>query len=260
MDFILSILLILSLSIPAWGKEMNMPVIKIYYDNTSVRKEIKPEWGFSALVKHKGRNILFDTGGNAEVLAANMKKMGSDPKYIEFIIISHEHWDHVNGLSVVLRPKQKVYLLKSFPEKLKEQVKASGAELIEVAQFQEIIPGVYTTGELGKGIKEQSLIVNTEKGLVIVTGCSHPGIVEIASYARKTLSKEIYFVVGGFHLYTHSADQIEGIINELKNLGVKNIAPCHCTGEKAIALFEEEYKKGFINVGAGSIIDTAGLN
>lgn len=243
-----------------------MPVVKIYCDNTSVKKGVKADWGFSALVKHNGKNILFDTGGNAGVLAANMKKMGSDPKYIEFIVISHEHWDHVGGLSAVLpalpagrRPDQKVYFLKSFPLNLKEQVKSSGAKLVEVESFQEIIPGIYTTGELGEAIKEQSLIVDTDKGLVIVTGCSHPGIVNIVRSSKELLKKDVYLVVGGFHLGALNAEQVKKIIEELKVLEVKKIAPCHCTGEQAISIFQEEYKNDFIKVGAGSVIDTAGL-
>jgi len=236
-----------------------MPAIKIYYDNTSVNKEISSDWGFSVLVKHKGRNILFDTGGNAQVLAANIKKMGSDPKHIEFVVISHDHWDHVGGLPAVLQPKQKVYLLKAFPSNLKDQVRAAGAELIEVQGFQEIIPGVYTTGELGRTIKEQSLIVETDKGLVIVTGCSHPGIVNIVRRSKELLKKNVYFVVGGFHLGTLDAEEVKKIIEELKALQVAKIAPCHCTGEKAIALFEKEFQKDFVKVGAGSVIDTSKL-
>jgi 7,8-dihydropterin-6-yl-methyl-4-(beta-D-ribofuranosyl)aminobenzene 5'-phosphate synthase len=251
----LSVILIVLLSVSAWGKEMNMPVIKIYYDNTSVRKDIKAEWGFSALVKYKGRNILFDTGGNAQVLAANMKNMGSDPNYIESVFISHEHWDHVSGLSAVLRPDQKVYLLRSFPENLKDTVKRSGAKLIEISGFQEISAGVYTTGEMGEAIKEQSLIVDSDRGLIIITGCSHPGIVNIVRHSKESLKKDIYFVIGGFHLSDLDSGQVEHIVKELKQLGVKKIAPCHCTGQNAISIFQKEYKKDFIKVGAGSIID-----
>ena len=233
-----------------------MPVIKIYYDNTSVNKEIKPEWGFSALIKYDTRNILFDTGGKADILAANMKKMGSDPNDIEFVVISHEHWDHVGGLSTVLKPKQKVYLLKSFSHNFKGQIKASKAKLIEVEGFQEIFPGVYTTGEMGEAIKEQALIVDSDKGLIIVTGCSHPGIVEIVRCSKELLKKEVYFVVGGFHLKDLSAQQVSNIVEALKALGVKKIAPCHCTGEMAIAVFQKEFGDDFIKVGAGSVVDT----
>lgn len=256
----LLILLLLFLSAPTGGKEIDMPVIKIYYDNTSVSREIRPEWGFSALVKYRGRNILFDTGGNAQVLASNMKTMGSDPKYVDFVVISHEHWDHAGGLSAVLRPGQKVYLLKAFPESLKDRVRSAGAGLIEVTGPQEILPGIFTTGGMGKGVKEQALIIETPKGLVIVTGCSHPGIVNIVRKAKELRGEEIYFVIGGFHLLDLDEDQVKAIIRELRALKVKKIAPCHCTGEKAIALFEKEFNPDFVKSGAGSIIDTDKLD
>lgn len=232
-----------------------MPMIKIYYDNTSVNKEVKTAWGFSALVKYKGRNLLFDTGGDARILLSNMKTMGSDPKFIWHILISHDHWDHTGGLPKALHADQKVYLLKSFSRGLKDQIKSSGAHVVEVKRFQEIAAGVYTTGELGETIKEQSLIIDTDKGLIIITGCSHPGIVHIVRETKEHFKKEIFLVLGGFHLYDLSGEKIKLIIKKLRSLGVKKIAPCHCTGEKAIPLFQREYQKDFIKVGAGSIID-----
>jgi 7,8-dihydropterin-6-yl-methyl-4-(beta-D-ribofuranosyl)aminobenzene 5'-phosphate synthase len=249
----------LILAICAWAKEADMPVIKIYYDNTSVNKKVKPAWGFSALIKYKGRNILFDTGGNAKTLLSNMKAMGSDPKYIWQIMISHDHWDHTGGIKKVLHADQKVYLLRSFSRGLKDQVKSAGAKVVEVNSFQEIMPGLYTTGELGKSIKEQSLVIDSEKGLIIVNGCSHPGIVEIVREAKGHFKKEIFLVLGGFHLYDLSDEKVKSIIKELRSLGVKKMAPCHCTGEKAIALFQKEYGKDFIKVGAGSIVDVSRL-
>lgn len=236
-----------------------MPVIKVYCDNTSVKRGVKADWGFAALVKCNGRNILFDTGGNAGVLQANLKAMGADPEHFEFIVVSHEHWDHVNGLPVVLRPGQKAFLLSAFPQKLKDSVRQAGAQLIEVTGPQEIMPGVHTTGELGKTIKEQALVVDSPKGLIIVTGCSHPGIVEIVRAAKELFKKDVFLVLGGFHLYGHSAAQVRDITGQLKSLGVKKVAPCHCTGEKAIALFQAEYGKDFLKIGAGSVIDTSTL-
>lgn len=118
---------------------------------------------------------------------------------------------------------------------------------------------MYSAGEMGQAIKEQSLVIDTDKGLIIATGCSHPGIVHIVRETKEYFKKEIWLVLGGFHLYDLSNEKIEAIIRDLRFLGVKKIAPCHCTGEKAISLFQREYQKDFIKVGAGSIIDTAKL-
>lgn len=252
--FIMLVALFL-LSTCAMGKGSEMPIIKIYYDNTSVRKGVEPSWGFSALVKYNG-NLLFDTGGDAKILAANMKRMGSEPEHIENIVISHAHWDHLGGLTAILNEKQIVYFLKSFPKDLKNAVrKYELKRFVEIDEPLEILPDVYTTGEMGKEIKEQALILDTKKGLVIITGCAHPGIVNIVRKAKKMLEKNVYLVIGGFHLYDMSTEDVQKIIDELKSLGVKKVAPCHCTGEKAIAIFKQEFKKDFIKVGAGSIIN-----
>jgi 7,8-dihydropterin-6-yl-methyl-4-(beta-D-ribofuranosyl)aminobenzene 5'-phosphate synthase len=208
---------------------------KIFYNDLSVKEGIKPEWGFSALIEHNGKKILFDTGGDADILAANMKEMKVDPAEIKQVFISHEHWDHTGGLSLF-------------------KAKRIGAE-----NFSELFPGFYTTGMLEGKVKEQSLVIDTDKGLVIVTGCSHPGIVNIVRHVKEKLPKEIFLVVGGFHLYESSKKQVEEIISEIKKLGVRKFAPCHCTGERAIDLFKEEFKKDFIKIGAGSVLDAANI-
>jgi 7,8-dihydropterin-6-yl-methyl-4-(beta-D-ribofuranosyl)aminobenzene 5'-phosphate synthase len=156
--------------------------------------------------------------------------------------------------------KVKVYVPASFSRAYRDEIRAGGAECIGIKDFTRIAKGIYSSGELGEEIKEQSLIVDTDKGLVIVTGCSHPGIVNIVRRSKELLRKDARFVVGGFHLGSLNREEVGKIIEELKGLGVKKTAPCHCTGEKAISIFEEEFKKDFIKVGAGSIIDTAGLN
>lgn len=208
---------------------------KIFYNNISVDKNIKPEWGFSALIEHNGKHILFDTGGDADILAANMQEMKVDPAEVDHVFISHEHWDHTGG----------------FPLFKEERI---GAE-----KFSELFPGFYTTGMLEGKIKEQSLVIDTEAGLIIVTGCSHPGIVNIVRHVKEKSKKEIFLVLGGFHLYEMNLSKINSIVGELQLLGVKKIAPCHCTGEKAVSVFQEEFKKDFIKIGAGSIIDTSKL-
>lgn len=226
--------------------------IDILYDNTANGPGIEPDWGFSALLRSGDRKLLFDTGGDAEVLAHNLKALKVDPAVIDSIFISHADWDHVNGLPVVLRPGQKVYLLKAFPDRLKREVGSSGAELVEVSGWQELWPGVFTTGEMGDKKKEQAMAVRTGNGLVVITGCAHPGIVEIVQLVKEKLKGPISLVLGGFHLYEMNKKQVKEIIARLKNLGVVRFAPCHCSGESAIRTFAAELGGDFLEISAGS--------
>jgi len=114
--------------------------------------------------------------------------------------------------------------------------------------------GIYSTGELGTWVKEQSLIVNTERGLIVITGCAHPGVVKIINTAKELLGKPVLLVLGGFHLVGRSKQEIDRIIHGFRNLGVHFVGPCHCSGDLARELFKKEYKKNFINIGVGRVI------
>ena len=107
---------------------------------------------------------------------------------------------------------------------------------------------------MGDQIKEQSLIVDSPKGLIIVTGCSHQGIVNIIKKTVEELDKPIYLVFGGFHLLRHSEEEIKGIISEFHKLGVEKCGPTHCTGETAIAMFKADYGENFMSIGTGKTI------
>jgi 7,8-dihydropterin-6-yl-methyl-4-(beta-D-ribofuranosyl)aminobenzene 5'-phosphate synthase len=234
-------------------------VIKLIYNDVSSDAGLIPAWGFSALIEAQGDQLLFDTGGDQEIFAQNAVAMSLGPEQIDHIMISHDHWDHQSSLPMVLRPKQKVYILSSFSKRLNQEINNAGAEALAVDGFCKILPDVYTTGALSGRTNEQSLILDASPGLVIVTGCSHPGIVEIVRYVKNKLDRKISFLIGGFHLYEADSNKVRRIIKQLKDLGVLKVAPCHCTGEKAIDLFQEEFKNDFIKVGAGSIIDTEKL-
>ena len=108
-----------------------------------------------------------------------------------------------------------------------------------------------TTGELN-GIKEQSLIIATSKGLIVVTGCAHPGIVNIVKKAKELTGKDVYLAIGGFHLSGASQRTISSIIEELKALGVKKVAPCHCSGDLARRLFKEKFGEDYLEAGVGA--------
>jgi 7,8-dihydropterin-6-yl-methyl-4-(beta-D-ribofuranosyl)aminobenzene 5'-phosphate synthase len=128
-------------------------------------------------------------------------------------------------------------------------------QFILIETPKKLFEHVYSTGQLGDGIQEQSLILDTPKGLVIITGCAHPGIVRIAEKTKAFLRKKIYLIMGGFHMIGHSPSRIKEQMQQLKALGVHKIAPSHCTGERAIEAFREQWKDNFINGGCGTVIE-----
>jgi 7,8-dihydropterin-6-yl-methyl-4-(beta-D-ribofuranosyl)aminobenzene 5'-phosphate synthase len=230
--------------------------IVIIYDNNEYDEKMEMGFGFSCLVKLENKNILFDTGGDSPTLLNNMNKLKIDPKEIDTIVLSHIHGDHVGGLSGFLEvnPNVKVYIPQSFPKSFKDEIKSYGASFADVSDSTKIFDGIYSTGELGTWIKEQSLIIKTEKGLVVITGCAHPGIVDIVKRSKELMKEDVYLVTGGFHLGGAGDYEIKNIIESFRNIGVKKVAPCHCTGDRAISLFEEEYKNDFIKAGVGKTI------
>lgn len=237
-------------------KKTNATLITVY-DNYESNPELKTGWGFSCLVKTGNKNILFDTGADSPTLLQNMEKLGIDLKEIDMIVLSHIHGDHVGGLTGVLErnPNVVVYMPKSFPEDFKNTVNSHGSEIFEVKGPTEISEGVYTTGELGTWIIEQSLIVSTERGMVVITGCAHPGIVKIVERAKELSNQSIHLVMGGFHLSGESDSTLKDIISSFRRLGVEKAAPCHCSGERARQLFKDEYVDDYISNGVGKVIE-----
>jgi 7,8-dihydropterin-6-yl-methyl-4-(beta-D-ribofuranosyl)aminobenzene 5'-phosphate synthase len=230
--------------------------LTIVYDNNAYEPGLKAAWGFSCLIEYRGQVILFDTGGDSPTLLANMAVLGIAPVQIEAVALSHIHGDHTGGLSGLLPlagDGLTVFVPRSFPTRFKDAVRTR-AQLVEVHEPKGIGEEVYTTGELGMGIIEQSLAVRTDQGLVVVTGCAHPGIVDIVRQAKALSGDKVYLVLGGFHLGGKSRKEIEGILSEFRRLGVQKVAPCHCTGDQAISMFHQEYGEDFIQAGVGKVI------
>jgi 7,8-dihydropterin-6-yl-methyl-4-(beta-D-ribofuranosyl)aminobenzene 5'-phosphate synthase len=233
--------------------------ITLVYDNNTFDLRLKTAWGFSALVEYHGYTLLFDTGGDGNILLDNMHVLGIDPANIQSIILSHIHGDHTAGLSVLLDYgyTPPVYLLPSFTDTYKHQV-GLVTHVIEVTSEQFIADGILTTGEIPGNIPEQALVIRTGVGLVVITGCAHPGIVKIIERAKELTGDPVYLVLGGFHLGSKSEGEIFTILADFRRLGVQNVAPCHCTGALAIAMFATEYGKSFVQVGAGAVITIDG--
>jgi len=234
-------------------------VVKILFDNKRIDPIYHAGWGVSFLI---GNNILFDTGENAAHLFSNMYQAGVNIQDISTVVISHEHFDHMGGLWDLLRQKQKIdiYICPSFSKSFKNKAKTYNCNIIEVSHFTEITKNIYTTGEIGgfygfDGFAEQSLVINTKKDLTIITGCAHPGIVRIVEHVKDHIKGNIHLVIGGFHLLNESPYRIMQIIEELIQLGVTNIGPCHCTGKLAERYFRDFYRDHYVDVFAGQTIE-----
>ena len=231
--------------------------ITTVYDNYQVDPKLTTSWGFGCIIRTPKKAILFDTGGDSSILLSNMEKMNIDPKDIDVVVISHIHGDHVGGLNGFLERngKVKVYIPASFPNSWRKKMKSFGTEYQDVKDSVQISDNVYTTGEMGTWIKEQSLVLNGKEGLIVLTGCAHPGVVNIAKKAKQMLAdKNIYLVMGGFHLSSASDSKLKSIIKEFRDIGVQKVAPSHCSGDRCREMFREEYKEDYIESGVGKII------
>jgi len=243
--------------VPVENERMkNRITITIVYDNNRYDSRLTAAWGFSCLARLPQQVILFDTGGDGVILLHNMAKLKIDPGEVDVVVLSHVHGDHVGGLASFLEHNSNVtvYMPFSFPQSLKDEVRITGAKLEEVDKAKELFYGVFTTGELDGGIKEQSLILRTPKGLVVITGCAHPGIVNVAKKAGEITGEKTFLMIGGFHLGGASPSQISYVAESLLQLGVEKVAPCHCSGERARRLFSEYFGDDYIDCGVGKEI------
>jgi 7,8-dihydropterin-6-yl-methyl-4-(beta-D-ribofuranosyl)aminobenzene 5'-phosphate synthase len=213
--------------------------IKILYDNQA-KKGFRSGWGFSALIDN---STLFDMGENAEALLTNLQVFGIEPDQIQRVVLSHEDWDHVGGIAILKQcGPVTVYVPASFSKAIKNEINGlnSAANLIEIRNAQEVEPNLIVTPQLGTVKKEISLAVRSPKGLVLVVGCSHPGLDKIM--ARASEYGRIYAVIGGFHGFS-----------KLKALAdVPVIVPTHCTQKKQEIL--DMYPKQTRSVAAGTEI------
>ena len=265
--------------------------VTIVYDAFGGRLGLTRDWGFSALVEYGGKRILFDTGDNAGIFERNVRALHVDLKRLDFVVISHRHGDHVAGLSYLLRvnPRVKIYapregfgifgasLPSTFyrrdeslpdsmryfagepPERLEFGTVWPGANVELVDSIVRVAPGVSLIATVSKTpgtleLRELSLAVSTPEGLMIMVGCSHPGIETILE-ASRAVGSHVHAIFGGMHLVTTADTAIARIAGSLHDRWqVDVVAPGHCTGEPAFAALKRIYRDHYIYAGLGTVI------
>ena len=237
------------------------PVITVVFDNTPGGDELIHGWGFAAVVQWKGNTLLFDTGNEGGALLSNLRCLGVSPKDISHVLLSHAHGDHAGGLRAFLEanPEACVYLLHAFPRSLRLETTFRAGKVVELDAPQEVLPGMWSTGALDGGTPEQALVIDAPAGLVVITGCAHPGIETIVAKARDLSDKPVLLALGGFHLLRDSRDSVEAIGASLHRMGVENLAACHCTGPEATQTLREIFGEHFVEIRTGTRIDTGSL-
>ncbi len=265
--------------------------ITVLYDAFGKDAAMTKDWGYAALVEINGKHILFDTGDDAAVLAKNVKARGVDLTKLDFVVLSHRHSDHVSGLSYVLsvNPQVKIYAPKeSFgifgsdlpskfyrkddslpaemryyngapPETMKFGTVFPGANIQLIDKTTEVTPGITLIALISdapgtKELKELSLAIDTPDGVVLVVGCSHPGIEAIVAEAVK-IDPHIHFLGGGFHLVAAPDPVIEKVANALHDTyKVDFIAPGHCTGEPTFTALRKAFGGRYLYAGLGTTL------
>jgi 7,8-dihydropterin-6-yl-methyl-4-(beta-D-ribofuranosyl)aminobenzene 5'-phosphate synthase len=265
--------------------------ITVLYDAFGKDSTMTKDWGYSALVEIKGKRILFDTGDNPEIFAANVKAKGVDLTRLDFVVMSHRHGDHMGGLTHLLsvNPNVKIYAPKEnfgvygfdLPSKFYRRAESLPPEMRyydgappEIMKFGTAFPGaniqlIDKTTEVSPGItlialvsdapgtkelKELSLAIDTSEGVVLLVGCAHPGLEGIVAEAAK-IDRHIHFVAGGFHLVVAPDPVIEKVTAALHDtFNVDYIAPGNCTGEPTFAAMQRAFGDRYLYAGLGTTL------
>jgi 7,8-dihydropterin-6-yl-methyl-4-(beta-D-ribofuranosyl)aminobenzene 5'-phosphate synthase len=276
---------------PATAIDPQKAQITVLYDAFGKNPTLQKDWGYAALIEYGGKRILFDTGDNPEILAHNARVMGVDLSKLDFVIMSHRHSDHMGGLTYLLsvNPRVKIYaprenfgvygfsLPSTFyrkdtslppeqryydgnpPEIMKFGKAWPNANFELIEKTTEIAPGMHliflisdkpTTMEL----RELSLAIDTPDGVVLMVGCSHPGLDKIME-AAALINKHIHLVTGGFHLVVAKDPEIEQIVSLMHDsYKVDYVAPSHCTGEPTFTALKKAFGDHDLYAGLGTSI------
>ncbi len=219
--------------------------LTVVVDNRA-KEDLRREWGWSAHIEAHGRRILFDAGASPSTLKFNAERLGLDLSHLDFAVLSHHHGDHYGGFRYVgsVAKDLKAY---SPPGDL-GYLRGWDLNPLPVSSPLEVERGFWLTGPLSAGwISEQALAISTDEGLVVVVGCSHPGVHSLVRTARDTSGIDVFLVVGGFHMPS------KRVLDELAEMSQK-ICPAHCGGGGSVSYLRRKYPEKLCEVMAGSIL------
>ena len=257
--------------------------------------ELSGEWGLSVHIDYNGHSLLLDCGTTGD-FTENAKLLGIDLSQTEYGILSHGHYDHSDGMEAFfeINSKADFYLREGADDLfysgthglrkkyigIKKAILENYADrLIFVEGDCEIIPGVWlvphkTNGLAAIGEKallyvrrgrkyipdsfshEQSLVLNTNKGLVVFNSCSHGGADNIIHEIAKTFpDKHIYALIGGFHLFRTADEEVREFAERVKETGIECVITGHCTGDRAYNILSDELGASLQQMKSGMIIE-----